>query len=215
MPNKTALHISKRVYERLNNMGLDFLIAQLENPSTDELKMEESQMKLKLARRILSCVIVVVLLVSTVMSVSATITYSPLMSSRSGSTTTINHEPKVNLISCYNQRWADDTGIDLYLSNVGLSSGFVRQNGRSFQLWLDELNADGSITIMREYRGQFSVYNGYYQPSSYWSHYAGGVGRVHSNNIARLRVTYAISEVSGDTTTAINAGVFRFGVWTC
>ena len=113
-----------------------------------------------------------------------------------------------------NNVYGGDVGVNYYYTAVGLAESFVRTTNRRIITQVYENDYWGGHTKARQKEGNFGMSNGYYRPCTWDTGYAyTNKSCIESDGEVELYLDWKVYSVSGDTSSALNAGLLKYKLW--
>lgn len=134
-----------------------------------------------------------------------------IFSSSAATTDTWKTESTKTITSSYDDVYGGDVGTYFHMSNVGLSSAFIKDTSRKAygKLYEDDVI---STELVWEYTHYFGTYNGYYRPVSVSYTYTTS-DKIESDSVVELFYYHKVASITGDTSRNVPSGLQNYQFW--
>ena len=121
----------------------------------------------------------------------------------------------VTMTTTVDNVYSEHVGLQFNMSNcVALPSGLSPSTYRQITIEVkEEDSAEGNANeTVRKYKGDFKVSSGIYKINSFGTTYE-NPNCIETNNVVELYIRMYMDPISGDTTSTIPAGIFKYRYW--
>ena len=194
----------------VRNVDMASMMGIFEGQVPEKLRKDHGNNKI---RKGLAFILSVMLVLGLSVTASAEVTHT-ITDSVAGTSNSWVSEPVKNLTysSIYNHVCGGDVGIWFFVANIGLQASFVQSTNRI--VYFEQYEKDGNSQVKcKDYRAYFGMNGSYYRPVSYsntWTNSA----TIEDDGTVELYFKYWVCAVSGDSSSAIPQGFFRYTHWT-